>query len=100
MEKISESQVKDALKSLPGWGLQDEKITRQYRFKTFGQSISFVNMVAVLAEKQDHHPDIDIRYDRVTLGLWSHDAGGITPRDLRFATALDLLQDGKPLQAT
>jgi len=88
MEKLTEAQVEASLTSLPEWQLCGGRLIRQYRFETFRQAISFVNMVASTAEQHDHHPDIDIRYDRVTLSLWTHDAAGITQRDLRFAATL------------
>ena len=95
MEKLTEAQIAASLTSLPEWQVFGGKLVRQYRFKTFGQAMSFVNMVAYVAEKHDHHPDIDIRYDRVTLSLWTHDASGITRRDLRFAAALESAEDRK-----
>lgn len=93
MEKLTATQVEASLTSLPEWRLCNGKLIRRYRFETFGQAISFVNMVASIAEQHDHHPDIDIRYDRVTLSLWTHDAAGITQRDLRFAATLASAQD-------
>jgi 4a-hydroxytetrahydrobiopterin dehydratase len=70
------------------WSLHDGKLVRGFVFDDFKASMVFVNRVAELAEEANHHPDIDIRYNTVELALVSHDAGGITARDVRMASLL------------
>ncbi len=95
MEKLAETQIRDRLQTLPGWVLEKNKVARRYQFKSFPEAIAFVNAVATLAEERDHHPEIDIRYNQVVLGLWTHDAEGITNRDLSFAAALAAISTGQ-----
>ncbi len=89
MAKLTEATLQDALKSLPGWRLDAGKLVREWKFPDFVQAMAFVNAVAAAAEAAGHHPDIDIRYNHVLLGLVSHDAGGITERDVRMAQHLN-----------
>ena len=86
---LSESQIKEELHALQGWELKEGEITKLYKFKEFKEAISFVNRVAELAETADHHPDIDIRYNKVTLTLSTHSAGGLTGKDFRLAREID-----------
>jgi 4a-hydroxytetrahydrobiopterin dehydratase len=87
-QTLSAPEVDKALQQLPDWKLRDGKLTREWAFGNFVQAIAFVNRVAPLAEAAGHHPDIDIRYNRVTLSLISHDAGGITERDAAMAARI------------
>jgi 4a-hydroxytetrahydrobiopterin dehydratase len=68
-----------------GWNEVDDALVREFRFDGFREAIAFVNRVAELAEEADHHPDVDIRYNRVTLRWTTHSAGGITERDHELA---------------
>lgn len=77
------------LTSHPDWRVAGQELVRSYRFATFRQAVDFVNRVAELAEREDHHPDIDIRYREVTLRLTTHDAGGLTFRDPKLAALAD-----------
>ena len=88
-EPLSDIAIQRELGSLPGWSRRGEVLTRTYTFRNFVESIDFVNRIAGLAEGMNHHPDIDIRYSRVTLVLSTHDAGGITQNDLDLAKAID-----------
>jgi 4a-hydroxytetrahydrobiopterin dehydratase len=72
----------------PGWSLQEGKLVREWIFKDFVAAMVFVNRIAAIAETAGHHPDIDIRYNRVLLALVSHDAGGITERDTAMASRI------------
>lgn len=81
MKVINASETEALMKENPGWRLESGKLVRDWSFPDFVQAMAFVNRVADLAESAGHHPDIDIRYNRVRLGLISHDAGGITPKD-------------------
>ena len=87
-QNLSEQQLRGLLTELPEWALQDGKLVRDWTLPTFVEAIAFVNRVARIAEEAQHHPDIDIRYNLVRLALVSHDAGGITERDIRMARQL------------
>ncbi len=91
MTHLDPEQLKQALTTLPGWSLQDGRLQREYKFSNFVAAMGFVNQVAAAAEQAGHHPDIDIRYSTVTLGLVTHDAGGITSRDVEMAARLSSL---------
>jgi len=88
IKAMNETEIGDVLKAHPEWRLQGGKLVRAWTFKDFLEAMAFVNRVAVLAETANHHPDIDIRYNQVTLGLVSHDAAGITQRDASMASQL------------
>jgi 4a-hydroxytetrahydrobiopterin dehydratase len=81
-------EIEDVLKANPEWKLQHGKLVREWTFEDFVEAIAFVNRVAEIAEAAGHHPDIDVRYNRVLLGLVSHDAGGITTRDAAMASQI------------
>ncbi|MBW4025781.1 4a-hydroxytetrahydrobiopterin dehydratase [Acidipila rosea] len=91
MPLLSPTHVAEKLKSIPGWELSGQEIVRQFTFDDFEQAMAFVNRVARKAEAAGHHPDIDIRYNKVRLGLVSHDAGGLTERDIELAAACNAL---------
>ncbi|MBI4497886.1 MAG: 4a-hydroxytetrahydrobiopterin dehydratase [Chloroflexi bacterium] len=74
---------------LPGWSVQPNALHKEYHFPDFTAAMDFVNRVAGLAEAANHHPDITIRWNRVTLTLTSHDAGGVTERDLNLAYQIE-----------
>ena len=88
MAVLNQSEIDTLLKQNPDWKLESGKLVRDWTFKDFVQAMAFVNRVADLAEAAGHHPDIDIRYNQVRLGLISHDAGGITLRDSKMALRL------------
>jgi 4a-hydroxytetrahydrobiopterin dehydratase len=88
MKKLEADEVEKVLQDAPGWELAGGKLEREWTFKDFVAAMAFVNRVAEIAESADHHPDIDIRYNRVKLGLVTHDAGGITAKDAEMATRL------------
>ena len=88
MDTLSPEQIAAALADLDGWELEDGALVRTFRFADFVHAVDFVEQLAEVAEAQRHHPDIDIRYNKVTLRLSSHDAGGLTDRDLKLAEAL------------
>lgn len=88
---MTAAEIKTALATLPEWKCSGKTITRTFGFKDFPAAIKFVNTVAKLAEKAWHHPDIDIRWNKVTLTLMTHDAGGLTERDFALAQKFDRL---------
>lgn len=89
MRKLAEAEVERALQDLPEWGLVGESINRTYAFRDFRAAMAFVHSVAESAERVQHHPDILIRYSKVTLTLSTHDANGITSKDFDFAREAD-----------
>lgn len=89
MMVLSEQQIVDVCNRLSGWTYSGGKLVRECEFKDFGAAMGFVNRVAEVAEAAGHHPDIDIRYNRVRLGLTTHDAGGVTDRDVDMAERLN-----------
>jgi 4a-hydroxytetrahydrobiopterin dehydratase len=91
MQKLSDNQVQQALTTLPGWTFENGELVQQRTLKDFVTAMAFVNDVAQLAEAAGHHPDIDIRYNRVRLALVTHDAGGITQSDIGLAQKINNL---------
>ena len=91
MEKLSIKKIKTALATVPDWKKKGATIARTYSFKDFPAAIKFINAVAKLAEQAWHHPDIDIRWNKVTLALTTHDAGGLTEKDFALARKFDAL---------
>ncbi len=89
MTKLSAKEIKESLPTVPKWKQHRNEITRTYEFKDFPIAIKFVNSVARLAEKAWHHPDIDIRWNKVTLTLSTHDEGGLTAKDFDLAKKFD-----------
>ena len=91
MKVFSKSDIQERLKEIKGWKLRDNRIEKVYRFKQYMDGIAFVDKLAELAEKEEHHPDIEIIYTTVTVALTTHDAGGITNYDIRMAKKINQL---------
>jgi 4a-hydroxytetrahydrobiopterin dehydratase len=89
MSVLSAEILQERLRSLPEWKLEGKEIVRRFEFPDFLAAMRFVNQVAEKAEKAGHHPDIDIRYNKVKLALISHDKGGLTERDVKMAREID-----------
>ena len=90
MKKLSEQEMSNLLAREPHWKFSNGKLVRVWKFATFLDAMAFVNHVADMAEAAGHHPDVDIRYNLVTLGLVTHDAGGVTERDAVMAATLSI----------
>jgi 4a-hydroxytetrahydrobiopterin dehydratase len=88
MARLDTTALQTALSSLPGWQLAEGKLVHDSVFTDFKAAMLFVNQVADIADLAGHHPDIDIRYNKVRLGLVTHDAGGITEKDVQMAQRL------------
>ncbi|MFN8571576.1 MAG: 4a-hydroxytetrahydrobiopterin dehydratase [Gemmatimonadaceae bacterium] len=86
---LSDIEIHRQLSTLTGWARRGNEIVRTYEFATFGLAIAFVDRIAPIADAHNHHPDIDIRYNKVIVHLSTHDAGGITGNDFRLAKAID-----------
>lgn len=89
MTALSAHEIDSRLKNLSGWQAEAGELVRTFQFPDFRASLRFVNAVGELAEKAGHHPDIDIRYNKVRLALVTHDAGGITAKDFELAEAVN-----------
>lgn len=89
--RLTDDQISGRLAALPDWSRSGDSITRTFEAPSFLEGIAFVQQIAAVAEAKDHHPDIDIRYNRVTLTLSTHDVGGLTDWDFDVAEAVDAL---------
>jgi 4a-hydroxytetrahydrobiopterin dehydratase len=90
-QKLSDLEVQRALGTLPGWSRRGDVLTKTFTFDRFADGIRFVDRVARVADDMDHHPDVDIRYTKITIMLSTHDAGGITQSDLRLAEKIEMV---------
>jgi 4a-hydroxytetrahydrobiopterin dehydratase len=90
--KLTDAELKQALAELPGWSLENGMILKKYAHNSFPEAIVFVNAVAHLAELLNHHPDVDIRYSNITVALVTHDAGGITVKDVTLAKQIEAIR--------
>ena len=89
--RLSDLEIQRALGALPGWSRRGDALVKTFSFTRFADGIDFVQRVARAADAADHHPDIDIRYTKVTCSLSTHDAGGITAADLALASTIERL---------
>lgn len=89
--KLSDIEIQRELGTLNGWTRKGESLVKTFSFPTFMAGIVFVDRVAVAAEKMDHHPDLDIRYTKISVTLSTHSAGGITGNDVALAREMDRL---------
>ncbi len=85
---LTSIEIAEALRSLPGWSSDGKALHRTYRFADFPSAVQFVNRLVAPAEALNHHPDITLSYNKVALSLTTHDAGGLTRKDLALARAL------------
>ena len=89
--KLGEAEVEYALANLKGWARTGNAITKTFEFQKFLGGIEWVDRVAQIAERLDHHPDLDIRYTKITATLATHSAGGLTKLDFDLAKEMDAL---------
>jgi 4a-hydroxytetrahydrobiopterin dehydratase len=89
--KLGDDAIRERLAGLPGWTLADGKLHRVFKFADFSAAFGFMTAVALVAEKMDHHPEWTNVYNRVTVDLQTHDAGGVTTLDFALASAMDRL---------
>lgn len=88
LSKLSEAEIARQLQNLPGWTVENQQLRRTYQFKDFVESVAFVNRLVEPAERAGHHPDITISYNKVIVSLTTHDAGGVTQKDLDLAQVI------------
>ncbi|MFP3914805.1 MAG: 4a-hydroxytetrahydrobiopterin dehydratase [Actinomycetota bacterium] len=91
MALLDDAQLTDFLRAHPEWSRDGDSIVRTFGFADFTEAMGFVTSVALKAEKANHHPDIDIRWNKVTLRLSTHSDGGLTEKDTELAAQLDAL---------
>lgn len=89
--RLDEPEIRKRLGELPGWEVSDERLRRTFTFRDFSEAFAFMTRVALAAEKADHHPDWSNVWNRVSVALWTHDAGGLTELDLRLAAEMNRL---------
>jgi 4a-hydroxytetrahydrobiopterin dehydratase len=93
-ERLSDTQIEEALQQLPGWSVDDGRLHREFDFDDFIAAFGFMTRVALVAQSMDHHPDWSNVYNRVTIHLHTHDRGGITGRDVELAAGISALVPG------
>jgi 4a-hydroxytetrahydrobiopterin dehydratase len=91
MPRLDDTAIEEGLQHLPGWERRGSAIIKTFAHADFAQAMTFVNEVAAAAEAAGHHPDIDIRWNKVTLALSSHAEGGLTDRDFQLAARIQEL---------
>jgi 4a-hydroxytetrahydrobiopterin dehydratase len=89
--KLNENQIRDGLHSLLGWLVRDGQLTKTYRFETYHAGLVFAMAVGYIADKLNHHPDLQIGYGRVTVSMNTHDVEGLSPYDFELARRIDAL---------
>jgi 4a-hydroxytetrahydrobiopterin dehydratase len=89
MKKLGEDEVREMVEKLPGWSVKDGKLHREYKFADFPHAFGMMATAAPSIEKMDHHPEWSNVYNRVTVDLSTHDAGGITKKDFDLAMLLE-----------
>ena len=85
MSRLNEQEISVRMRTVPNWAKDSQVISRIFRFSGFLQSIDFVNQVAKVAEENNHHPDIEIHWNKVTLAFSTHDENGLTEKDFKLA---------------
>ncbi|HVC44455.1 MAG TPA: 4a-hydroxytetrahydrobiopterin dehydratase [Candidatus Binataceae bacterium] len=96
MAKLTQNEIAEQLKAVSGWEYADNAIAKLFRFKQFMDGIRFINEVATIAEAADHHPDIHVNYTRVRMVCTTHDAGGVTAKDLLLAGEIERTYTSRP----
>ena len=94
MPLLSDNEIRTGLAKLPGWERRDDEIEKVFELPSFPDAIAFVTRVGFLAEQANHHPDLDVRWRKVRVGLSTHDEGGITDRDLGLAGEIESVAAG------
>jgi 4a-hydroxytetrahydrobiopterin dehydratase len=90
---LSPDEVTARLKDLKDWTLERTAITRRFKFKDFRGAVDFLDRITAVADEQNHHPDVAIHWNEVTLTLWTHASGGLTERDFRLAKTIDQMTE-------
>ena len=91
MSLLTAQEISERLETLDGWEVMENEITKSFKLKNFIESIGFINKIAILSEKADHHPDILILYNKVKITLSTHSEGGLTTKDFDLASEIENL---------
>jgi 4a-hydroxytetrahydrobiopterin dehydratase len=91
MKKYSNIEIQEAMKTLNNWILYEDKIKKQFQFKDFSEALAFILRIGVLAEKQNHHPELHNVYNKVTIALTTHDVRGLSDKDFLLARSIDAI---------
>ena len=91
MMRLSETEITEELKKIEGWAIKDNKLHKEFQFNSFNQAFGFMTRAAMEIEKMNHHPEWFNVYNRITVDLTTHDAGGITNNDINLARILNSL---------
>lgn len=94
MTLLTDDEIRSALEGLPGWTRGDGDIAKEYKFAGFVEAVGFVGRLVEPAEAANHHPDLEIHYNRVKVSLSTHSEGGVTARDTALAAEIDALASG------
>ena len=89
--RLAEAAIGEAIAHLPGWAHVADRIAKTYRFANYHETVAFVNAVAWIAHRTDHHPDLSVHYNRCVVSYSTHDAGGVTQNDLVCAARVERL---------
>ena len=89
--RLAPDELKSRQKALPGWQYANDRLTKTFSFANYYETIAFVNAVAYVAHRQDHHPDLSVHYNRVVVAYSTHDAGGVTLNDCICAAKVEAL---------
>ena len=89
MATLTDAEIAAGLADLPGWSREGDEIVKTFDCGTFAAAVAFVVRIGFFAEHADHHPDLDVRWKRVRVALSTHDAGGLTAKDLDLATEIE-----------
>lgn len=91
MQKLSPEKIKQSIKDLNGWELAGQEIVKTYQFKNYYETMAFVNATAWISHHEDHHPDLEVGYNKCKVRYSTHSAGGITEKDVDCAGKIEVL---------
>jgi 4a-hydroxytetrahydrobiopterin dehydratase len=86
---LERDEISRRLGNLNGWTLEGDRITKAFVFKDFAEAVAFLGRITPVADEQNHHPDVSVHWNELTLTLWTHASGGLTERDFRLAQTID-----------
>lgn len=89
MKTFSEQTIQTQLEKLEGWDFKNNTISKDFKFKNFSEALAFIVQIGIIAEKQNHHPEISNVYNKVSLQLSTHDSDGVTEKDIKLAETID-----------
>jgi len=96
---LSADEIASRLTSLHGWTLEEKRISKRFEFKDFREAVNFLTEITPVADEQNHHPDVQIHWNELTLTLWTHASGGLTERDFRLAGTIDKMTEDHDAEA-